>query len=537
MSKGGKVAAIVSGDGGAASGEESAGEMIWPAPSFDKPQKFPPVTHTRKKRYHSASFSHSGTNGLTIDGIPSDLHTLTAAIHKIQLSSTRLPYSKNSKKSRDGRKIPSKRGGKHDDPTDVLDEIELDPEDPDFDSDEDAPVTFDEVQPTVSDEVFEKTFSSLMNEFFIHGKTQDIIDAVSDMNLAAHQRRRLPYLAITLAIQHRQTQCELTSELLSDMCGKVLNHAHIQQGFQLVLSEIGDLIIDVPKAPEYLGRFVARAILDDILPPKFVEIQRSVLSQVPPSGSPPHTNETLGSENSVMFANTNTTQSDAQNGTRPGTRNLSDSSSGGSVSVDNSSSGIGSASSLVTVNMVRPDLALQALNRAESILTLRHAFSRLENIWGVPAGPKATKVLAKKIRRLLKSFIDSNDIDEATEALLELDAPHFHHELVFQAMVMAIEISTQLARERVISLLSELCSSVVLTIDQLTLGVRRVYAELPDLQLDVPAAYTLMESIMNDAIKAGFMPRKLANEFTAKPRKRFISETDTVYRTSKTQPW
>nr|CAH8820034.1 unnamed protein product [Trichobilharzia regenti] len=464
MSKEAKVAANVSGDGGAASGEESAGEMIWPAPSFDKPQKFPPVTHARKKRYHSASFSHSGTNGLTIDGIPSDLHTLTAAIHKVQLSSHRLPYSKNSKKSRDGRKIPSKRGGKHDDPTDVLDEIELDPEDPDFDSDEDAPVTFDEVQPTISDEVFEKTFSSLMNEFFIHGKTQDII---------------------------------------------------------------------------YLGRFVARAILDDILPPKFVEIQRSVLSQVPPSGSPPHTNETLGSENSVMPANTRTTQSDAQaqNVTRPGTRNLSDSSSGGSVSVDNSSSGIGSASSLVTVNMIRPDLALQALNRAESILTLRHAFSRLENIWGVPAGPKATKVLAKRIRRLLKSFIDSNDIDEATEALLELDAPHFHHELVFQAIVMAIEISTQLARERVISLLSELCSSVVLTIDQLTLGVRRVYAELPDLQLDVPAAYTLMESIMNDAIKAGFMPRKLANEFTAKPRKRFISETDTVYRTNKTQPW
>ncbi|VDQ16677.1 unnamed protein product [Trichobilharzia regenti] len=363
MSKGVKVAANVSGDGGAASGEESAGEMIWPAPSFNKPQKFPPVTHARKKRYHSASFSHSGTNGLTVDGIPSDSHTLTAAIHKVQLSSHRLPYSKNSKKSCDGRKIPSKRGGKHDDPNDVLDEIELDPEDPDFDSDEDAPVTFNEVQPTVSDE--------------------------------------------------------------------------------LVLSEIGDLIIDVPKAPEYLGRFVARAILDDILPPKFVEIQRSVLSQAPPSGSPPHTNKHL-----------------AQNITRPGTRNLSDSSSGGSVSVGNSSSGIGSASSLVTVNMIRPDLALQALNRAESILTLRHAFSRLENIWGVPAGPKATKVLAKRIRRLLKSFIDSNDIDEATEALLELDAPHFHHELVFQAIVMAIEISTQLARERVISLLSELCSSV-----------------------------------------------------------------------------
>lgn len=31
-------------------------------------------------------------------------------------------------------------GGKHDDPTDVLDEIELDPEDPDFDSDVDVSI-------------------------------------------------------------------------------------------------------------------------------------------------------------------------------------------------------------------------------------------------------------------------------------------------------------------------------------------------------------------------------------------------------------
>lgn len=107
MSKRGQT--VFSGDGGAASGEESAGEMIWPPPSFDKSQKGPLVPHGKKKRYHSASFSHSGTNGLTIDGIPSDLHKLTAALHKVQLSGSRLPYGKNSKKSRDGRKLPSKR--------------------------------------------------------------------------------------------------------------------------------------------------------------------------------------------------------------------------------------------------------------------------------------------------------------------------------------------------------------------------------------------------------------------------------------------
>lgn len=90
------------------SGEESAGEMIWPSPTFDKSVKtgFPFI---RKKRVHSSSFSHSGTNGLTIDGVPSDLHTVTAAMHRMHFNGTRLPYSKNSRKSRDGRRIPKKR--------------------------------------------------------------------------------------------------------------------------------------------------------------------------------------------------------------------------------------------------------------------------------------------------------------------------------------------------------------------------------------------------------------------------------------------
>ncbi|GAA56705.1 programmed cell death protein 4 [Clonorchis sinensis] len=473
--------------------EDSAGEMTWPGPDFDKQRSLAALKHPlflRKKRVHSASFSHSGVSGVTIDGVPSDIRALTAALHR----------------SND-------------------------------------PVTFETLSPPLSDEEFERIFSSLMNEFFVHGKTQEVVDSLADLNLAPHQRRRLPYLAITMALQHKQTQYELTSELLSDLCGKVINQAHVQQGFSLVLSELGEIIIDFPKASEHVGRFIARAMVDDILPPKFIEFQKAVFSQ-PPSvhchgdskngASPPVSAPPVNVLESVGFEQ-GLSNPDAPS--RPGTRNLSDSSNGlHHTNMDQTvgtsvSSGIGSASSLSASMVTRPEVALEALVRAEDLLNLSHAFARLDNIWGVPFGPKATKALIKKIQGLLKAFMESDDLEEATDALLELDSPHFHHELVFQAVIMAIERSTDVARARVVRLLKELCRSVVITPNQLALGVRRVYAELPDLQLDVPAAYMLMERFVTAAHAAGFLPKKLVSEMPINVYYRSRSLEDTCTKT------
>jgi hypothetical protein len=424
----------------------------------------------------------------------------------------------------------------------------LDHGDPDYDSDTNDPVTFETLNPAPSDEEFERIFTSLMKEFFIHGKTQEVLDALNEINLAPHQRRRIPYLAVTIALQHKQTQYELTSELLSDLCGKIISQAHVQQGFLLVLSELGELTIDFPKAAEHVGRFIARAMIDDILPPKFIELQKSIVSQQTPgeiqedrnsslsaTGSPPASAPPIGPKSAADFD----VVLSSRPSTRPGTRNLSDSSTTAATIVEPSpttttSSGIGSASSLLAASMPNPEIVMSALVRAESLLTLSHAFARLDNIWGVPVGPKCTKSLVKKIRGLLHAYLDSDDMDEAIEALLELDSPHFYHELVFQAIVMAIEKSTDEARVKIINLLNELCKSVVITPNQLNLGIRRVYAELPDLQLDVPAAYTLMERFMAEACGVGFVTKKLASEMPAKPRKRFISETDSIYRTGHT---
>ena len=42
------------------------------------------------------------------------------------------------------------------------------------------------------------------------------------------------------------------------------------------------------------------------------------------------------------------------------------------------------------------------------------------------------KYLVKKIVLLLKEYLCSGDIEEATLCLKELEVPHFHHELVYE---------------------------------------------------------------------------------------------------------
>ena len=74
--------------------------------------------------------------------------------------------------------------------------------------------------------------------------------------------------------------------------------------------------------------------------------------------------------------------------------------------------------------------AVIALARAESLLSMKHGLVRLDGVWGVGGGTRPVKYLVKKMVLLLEEYLSSSDIEEATRCLVELEVPHFHHELV-----------------------------------------------------------------------------------------------------------
>lgn len=140
--------------------------------------------------------------------------------------------------------------------------------------------------------------------------------------------------------------------------------------------------MDTPEAPLLLGSFIARAVADDCLPPKYVTSPENVDKLNEP--------------------------------------------------------------------------ALAALKRADALLTLKQGWAHLDNIWGSAGPHRPVKIITKQMTLLLKEFLSSRDVEEAHRCLRALEVPHYHHELVYEAIVMSLESVSQQTEEAMCHLLKSL---------------------------------------------------------------------------------
>lgn len=77
-------------------------------------------------------------------------------------------------------------------------------------------------------------------------------------------------ISIEIAMDHKDSHREMISVLLSDLYGRVITSKDITKGFDILLQNLPDLQLDTPDAPTILGNYLARAIADDCIPPKYV---------------------------------------------------------------------------------------------------------------------------------------------------------------------------------------------------------------------------------------------------------------------------
>ena len=73
-------------------------------------------------------------------------------------------------------------------------------------------------------------------------------DSFADLNVKG-VRHRIPFNAISISLDRHDPQRELTSQLISDLYGRVLTQDDITQGFDDVLNSLSDLTLDTPEAP------------------------------------------------------------------------------------------------------------------------------------------------------------------------------------------------------------------------------------------------------------------------------------------------
>lgn len=81
---------------------------------------------------------------------------------------------------------------------------------------------------------------------------------------------------------------------------------------------------------------------------------------------------------------------------------------------------------------------VEVIKQAQVLLAARHASERVLRAWG-GAGAGTAQLAKQRIQGLLAEYADTKDRAEATRCFQELSVPFYAHELVKQALIMAIE--------------------------------------------------------------------------------------------------
>ncbi|KAL3642282.1 Peptide chain release factor 1, mitochondrial [Castilleja foliolosa] len=156
----------------------------------------------------------------------------------------------------------------------------LDRNDPNYDSGEDPCYPCKLVVTTVSDPLddYKKAVVSLIEEYFSAG---DVEVAISDLRELGSSEYH-PYFIkrlVSIAMDRHDKEKEMASVLLSALYADVINAPHISQGFYMLLESADDLAVDILDAVDILALFIARAVVDDILPPVFITRARKMLPE------------------------------------------------------------------------------------------------------------------------------------------------------------------------------------------------------------------------------------------------------------------
>jgi len=108
----------------------------------------------------------------------------------------------------------------------------------------------------------------IITEFIESG---DLKEALADIKKRVHiDGTEFVKRTLIFGIEHKAYERELISQLLSGAYS-IFESREMPDGFELLLDRLPDLVLDVPDAVDVLGKFIARAVFDEILPPVFLK--------------------------------------------------------------------------------------------------------------------------------------------------------------------------------------------------------------------------------------------------------------------------
>lgn len=109
----------------------------------------------------------------------------------------------------------------------------------------------------------------IISEYYISGDANEAKQSLMEMESLKYHFE-IVKRSISLSLDKHEKEREMTSRLLSELYPDVLNTHDIGKGFKRLFEYADDLELDIPNARPLLSTFLARAVVDEILPPIYL---------------------------------------------------------------------------------------------------------------------------------------------------------------------------------------------------------------------------------------------------------------------------
>merc|ERR1711871_1176468 len=146
----------------------------------------------------------------------------------------------------------------------------------------------------------------------------------------------------------------------------------------------------------------------------------------------------------------------------------------------------------------------EIITRARTKLSVKHARIKLTKGWG-PGDGRIAEELKGEIKLILSEYFSVGDLVETASAIMELDAKWFYHEVVKRAVVFAMSKRNE-EQIMISKLFKFLFDYGAISEDQFIIGFSRIVDEIDDIQLDTPAAGTILEGFVSRGMKDSYLP-------------------------------
>jgi programmed cell death protein 4 len=121
---------------------------------------------------------------------------------------------------------------------------------------------------------FKLQVQDCLQEYFDSCDTDEVIRSIEELQCKEYYPDVVKK-AVSISLDKHPRERELISRLLTCLHPTPLSDLDMESGFDILLDSLDDLTTDVPEARTMIANFVARAVVDEVLPPAYLSEQNN----------------------------------------------------------------------------------------------------------------------------------------------------------------------------------------------------------------------------------------------------------------------